>query len=269
NGSQREQEFFMFSQSHFTILFAAAAVAALGATVSTASATNLILNGDFSANASAYTASYGVDGASGNPTAPSSWTSVAPVNYGGLGVNGPDTTVGTPTAPGLGNNVLPPASSTGSQDFAWIQGGLTNSGAFSPASFTQNFATVAGEKYVVTFVAAQGGNNGSGAGDTGAVLQVQAIDSVNNVLATATTDTGGGLNAINATGWTNEVFNFTASTTSTTLAFADAPNSAVSQIVDFTNVAAAVPEPASLGLFAIGGLGMLLIGRKRVVRKTA
>ena len=31
----------------------------------------------------------------------------------------------------------------------------------------------------------------------------------------------------------------------------------------------AVPEPASLGLFALGGLGMLLIGRKRVARKTA
>ena len=30
-----------------------------------------------------------------------------------------------------------------------------------------------------------------------------------------------------------------------------------------------VPEPASLGLFALGGLGMLLLGRKRVIRKTA
>lgn len=29
------------------------------------------------------------------------------------------------------------------------------------------------------------------------------------------------------------------------------------------------PEPASLGLFALGGLGMLLLGRKRVIRKTA
>lgn len=30
----------------------------------------------------------------------------------------------------------------------------------------------------------------------------------------------------------------------------------------------AVPEPASLGLFALGGLGMLLIGRKRTARRT-
>ena len=32
---------------------------------------------------------------------------------------------------------------------------------------------------------------------------------------------------------------------------------------------ASTPEPASLGLLALGGLGMLLIGRKRVARKTA
>jgi hypothetical protein len=32
---------------------------------------------------------------------------------------------------------------------------------------------------------------------------------------------------------------------------------------------APIPEPASAGLFALGGLGMLLIGRKRVARKTA
>ncbi len=31
----------------------------------------------------------------------------------------------------------------------------------------------------------------------------------------------------------------------------------------------AVPEPASLGLFALGSLGMLLVGRKRAARKTA
>ena len=31
----------------------------------------------------------------------------------------------------------------------------------------------------------------------------------------------------------------------------------------------ATPEPASLGLFALGGLGMLLLGRKRLIRKTA
>ena len=29
------------------------------------------------------------------------------------------------------------------------------------------------------------------------------------------------------------------------------------------------PEPAALGVFALGGLGMLLIGRKRVIRRTA
>lgn len=255
----------MGTKSRLTILVAAAAVAALGAMASTASA-NMLTNGDFSVNAAAYTASFGYDGATGNPAAPSSWTGVAPANYGGLGVNGPDTTVGNLFAPGTSDNVLPPASSTGSQDFAFLEGGATSSGALSPASFSQTFSTIAGAKYIVTFDAAQrGADSGQGHEDIYAQMEVQITDPNNGVLATATSNAGGGL-TITDNSWTNNAFSFTADATSATLMFADAPNSAPGETVDFTNVAVApVPEPAALGLMAIGGgFGLLMLNRRRV-----
>ncbi|MGC9261603.1 MAG: DUF642 domain-containing protein [Phycisphaerae bacterium] len=254
----------MFFQSHFTILFAAAAVAALGAMASTASA-NMIVNGDFSVNAAAYTASFGYDGAAGNPAAPSSWTGAPPANYGGLGVNGPDTAVGNLFAPGTSDNVLPPVSGAGSQDFAFLEGGATSSGALSPASFSQTFSTIAGARYVVTFEAAQrGADSSQGHEDIYAVMQVQVTAPNNSVLATATSNTGGGL-TITDNSWANNLFNFTADATSATLTFADAPNSAPGETVDFTNVnVVPVPEPSALGLMAISsGFGMLLLKRRR------
>ena len=42
--------------------------------------------------------------------------------------------------------------------------------------------------------------------------------------------------------------------------------------IGFNNVrltATAVPEPAALGLFAVGGMGLLLVGRKRAARRSA
>ncbi len=248
----------MFSQSRLILLTAAAVVAALGAMASTASA-NMILNGDFSVNASAYTGTPGYDGA-GNPATPSDWVAVAPATYGGVGVNGPDTTFSTTFAPGISNNILPPGSGAGSQDFAFLQSGTTtpSSGVFSPASMSQSFNTVAGGQYTVTFDAAQRGT------DINVVLQVQVLDPNQNLLASATSGTGGGL-TINANSWTSNVLNFTADGTSTTLAFADGPNSYPGEAVDFTNVSvAAVPEPATLELMVIGvaPFGLLLLKRR-------
>lgn len=256
----------LFPQSRFTIPVVAAMVAALGSIVSTASA-NVISNGDFAVNAAAYTGSFGYDGAVGNPVAPSSWTGTAPANYGGLGINGPDTSVGEPFAPGPSNNVLPPASSTGSEDYAFLQGGLisTSAGGLSPAVLSQSFSTTPGQVYVVTFDAAQNGNDASqGHPDTFVQLQVQATDPQNNVLATANSFAGGGL-TITATSWTRNTLDFTADATATTLTFSDAPNSAAGETVDFTNVdVSSVPEPAEFGLLAIGGgLGLLMLNKRR------
>ncbi len=254
----------MFSpKARFTSLVAAAAVAALGAVASTASA-NMITNGDFSANASAYTSYPGYDGGT-NPAAPTSWSSTAPANYGGVGVNGTDTSFGIPFAPGPSNNILPPASSNGSEDFAFLEGGLTTptSGNLSPAIFSQSFTTTPREKYVVTFDAAQRGYDPSHGSDTSAQLQVQVTDVNNNVLASANSNTGGGL-TITDSSWTGNVLNFTADAASATLTFADAPNSVPGETVDFTNVnVAAVPEPAVFGLLVSGGaVGLLSLKRR-------
>ncbi len=252
--TRRCKEYIMVSQSRFTILFAAAAITALGAVVSTASA-NMIQNGDFSVTASAYL---------------SGWTTTYPTVYGGLGVQGPGSAGGM--APGPSDNVFPPASVTsGQQHFAYLQGGLVSptSATLSPASLSQSFATAVGGNYLVTFYAAQCGYDATqGHADIYAQLQVQVTDSNNNVLATANSNTGGGL-TINANSWTANTFNFTADTTSTILTFADAPNSAPGETVDFTAVevsTAPVPEPAALGLLAIGGgLGLLIHKRRRVI----
>jgi hypothetical protein len=236
----------MVVQSRFTILFAVAAVAALGAVASRASA-NMIPNGDFSVAASDYL---------------SGWTPTYPAVYGGLGVQGPGNVGGA--APGSSDNVFPPASVTSDQQhFAYLQGGLVSqtSSTLSPASLGQSFTTAVGTSYVVSFYAAQRGSDTS----PYAQLQVQAIDSNNNVLVTVSSNAGGGL-SINANGWTANTFNFTADTTSTTLTFADAPNSVPSDTVDFTAVdVAPVPEPATLGLLAISsGFGLLLLRKRRI-----
>jgi hypothetical protein len=221
----------MVAQSRFTILFAVAAVAALGAVASTASA-NMIQNGDFSVAASDYL---------------SGWTPTYPAVYGGLGVQGPGDVGGA--APGSRDNVFPPVSVTsGQQHFAFLQGGLVSQTnlTLSLASLSQSFATIVGRKYLVTFYDAQRGYDSSQR--KYAQLQVQAIDSNNKVLVTVSSNAGGGL-AINANSWTANRFKFTADTTSTTLKFAVAPNSVPGKTVDFTAVdVTAAPMPKSTAL---------------------
>ena len=56
---------------------------------------------------------------------------------------------------------------------------------------------------------------------------------------------------------------------SSNVEFLNASAAGTSGTVDVANVAAAVPEPATLGLLALGGLGFLLIGRKRAAGRSA
>ena len=71
---------------------------------------------------------------------------------------------------------------------------------------------------------------------------------------------------INDTGFTPFFMNFTAISGSTNIEFLNTSPTAIDDTVDVSNVSmavAAVPEPAPLGLFAIGGMALVLIAKKR------
>ena len=229
----------MFGKTHFGIL-AASAVAGL-AMLSTGNVqANMILNGNFSANASSYTVFPGYsNGSNPNPSSPADWT----VSGAGSGVNGPDagSAVGTPFAP---------ASTTGVIDFNFMQ----NPGTWS----YQAVNTTANSVYTLAFAAAQRDT------DTNAVLEVIVTNANNGNQVTTMTPT------INDTGFSNFSFNFTAASASTGIEFLNNTTATGDNTVDVSNVSLnPVPEPATLCMVAMGGLGLLLVGRKRTVRRNA
>ncbi len=220
---------------------AALAVATLGAMASTAQA-SIILNGDFSANASSFTNTPGYYGDVANPnnSNPNNATNWVPTGNGG--VNGTGTGVG---------NVFGPASlsiNTGGivADFAFIQGGGT---------ISQNFSATAGQTYTVSFVA--GSRN------------TQTADFYANVTDSTTSAVLGNLGTSIApivpvnTEFTSYSFNFTATADPLVLNLGNSPTGN-DESVSFSNVmAAAVPEPAALGLTGVGALGLLLLKRRK------
>ncbi|MGC8553776.1 MAG: PEP-CTERM sorting domain-containing protein [Phycisphaerae bacterium] len=190
---------------------------------------NLILNGNFSANASSYTKSPGYS-QTPNPTAPTDWT----VSSIGAGVNGPDTGAGKPFSPG---------SLAGVNDFAFIQGGGVN--------ILQTVATTANEAYTLSFAAGQRDT------DTTAVLEVILLNEANGGKQfTSFTP------AVVDTGFTNFSYNFTAPSNITAVEFLNNSPAGVDDTVDVSNVSLApVPEPATLGLLGVGAMGLLLLKR--------
>ncbi len=214
-------------------------LAMLGMPAGVASA-NIITNGDFSANAAAYTTSPGYS-ASPNPAAPTGWTVFGSTF---AGVNGTDTGVGAPFAP---------TSTVGVNDFAFIQEG--NDIAYDGVK--QTVSTTAGQPYTLTYDASGRAGDVSGTD----VLEVILTDTTNNNQITTQTP------AITQAAFNVFTLNFTAPSASTNVEFLNAyPNYNYGSTVDVTNVAmAAVPEPACLGVLAIGGLGLLLLKRRRAV----
>ena len=214
---------------------AALAIAAFAGLAGTASAsmvaTNLITNGNFLENAAAY-GSYPGYSASPNPTDPTGWTGIN-------GVNGLDT--------GFSGEPFAPASTTGVADFAFMEG--------RTASISQDVATAATQAYTLAFDGAARNGNPS------AVLEVIVTDATNSQPISTFTP------SITDSGFTPFSINFTATSASTNIEFLNNSPSGQDYTADVSNVSlVAVPEPATLGLVALGGLGLLLASRKRNVR---
>ena len=216
---------------------AAAALAAAGLTMSAAStaSANVILNGDFSANAAAYTVYPGYS-TSPNPSNPTDWLLPSP---GNAGINGIDT--------GFANQGEPFAPTTSDMaDMAFLQSQGT--------SISQTVTTTAGQAYTLTYDAA------ARSGETADVLNVILTDATNSNQITTQTP------AISDASFAPFTVNFVAPSASTTVEFMNNTNSNSAPTVDVSGVSlVAVPEPATLGLVAAGGLGLLLLKRRKAV----
>ncbi|MGC9261227.1 MAG: LPXTG cell wall anchor domain-containing protein [Phycisphaerae bacterium] len=222
----------MITKSHFTVLTTSAAVVGLSLLSAGAAQANMVLNGDFSVNAASYTSFPGYS-TSPNPTTPTDWLVSAPAN---AGVNGPDT--GFYANAINGGEPFAPGSSTGVNDFAFMQGG----------QLYQIVATTAGQAYQLTYEA--GARSG-----TPSTMNTIAWDNVNNAVIVEQQPS---LSDANFAPYT---LDFTAASRSTQVVFQDTGGTP-----DVSNVSLTpIPDSATLGLVMAGGLGLLLLKRRKAV----
>ena len=207
-----------FHGSRGSSLAAAALTLALFAGLSSPNmaAAGTVKNGDFSANAAAYTSFPGYS-ASPNPADPTGWAGVN-------GVNGPDTGFYKTTS---NNMPFAPArsGSAGVRDFAFMQG----TGNY----VSQTVATVPGQTYTLTYYGA------ARAGETTDILKAIVTNTRSGKqIATQTP-------AITGAKFTPFSLRFTAASASTNVKFLNASPSGSSGAVDVTDVALGVPAPAT------------------------
>jgi len=232
----------MFTKSRFTVLAALAAVAGLSLLAAGNAQASMILNGDFSGNASSYITSPGYNSpmSSGNPANPTDW--IANNKGNNSGVNGINTTTGNPFGPSSqqGNSAT--------MDWAFLQNTTT--------ALYQSFGVTPGQSYVVSYLDAARG------GETGSALRVyvEGGGTFGPVLGSNQTTPGN-------VSFQKESFTFTADANLTdVIIFQNQVAGATGDTVDFTDASvAAVPEPATLGLAAAGALGLLLLKRRKAV----
>lgn len=201
---------------------------------SPAMAANIIVNGDFSSNAAAFTSFPGYLGGS-NPSSIDSWT-ITIISGGNVGINGPGTSVGEPFAP---------SATVGVDNFVFIQGG--------DAVVFQNLPTLlVNQEYSISVAAA----NRSGNPD--AVGRIQIGDSSTEIYSSGSMSfTTAGFQTITAT------FTTPASFTGTPSIQLYGFNVPGDNTVAYGNVVLeAIPEPGACVLAAGSLLGMLLRRRR-------
>lgn len=218
----------------FTHIRATMALAIVLSTIGSASA-NLISNGNFSANANAFTGSPGYVGETGNPTGP---TGIAGWNWnfsGRFGLNG----IGTGTSGPI--TTFGPTSQQATPDRNWVF--LETIEGNDGAAVYQVFNVTPGVEYTVSFEAA----SKVGQSTYGAVVAYNGGIGIDTVSLSALFDKTYGSTAFEANSFT-----FTPSLPRATIVLQGQSPSA-SQAVNFTNVSVvAVPEPGALALAGIG-----------------
>jgi choice-of-anchor C domain-containing protein len=133
-------------------------------------------------------------------------------------------------------------------------GGSVDLDGFSPGGITQSFATVAGQTYAVSFYLAGNpdGNNVAikpMAASAGDATQDFSFDT------TSTSDS--------AMGYVLESFQFDATASTTTLSFTSLDSDGITNGAVVADIDVEAPEPASLALLTVGGLGIGVLRRRR------
>ena len=231
----------------------AAAIAILGLSSQEARA-NLINNGDFSANAGSYVTYPGyssnfLPSDPSNPTSPTGWTITA--GYP-VGLNGS----GTPFTSGS-SIPFAPSSMSGVIDFAFMQ----DASGYTGSAISQAIATVLGQTYTLSYVAAQRSS------DPNATMETLVNNAITSSLIVSQNPT------ISTSGFTANSLTFTAASSSTQIVFENTTSGAnvLDNTVDVSNVAVsnALPLPASFGLISVGGAGLSLLLLKRRTGRSA
>jgi hypothetical protein len=198
-------------------------------------AANIVVNGDFSSNASSFTSFPGYR-ASGNPEI-NSWGFV-PLSGGNAGINGSGTGIGEPFAP---------SSTVGIDNFAFIQNGIS--------LIFQNIPLIPNQQYSITVAAANRNGN------TAAIGRIQVGDDTMSFYTSGDQS------------FSTAAFQAITGTFTTPASFTGAPSlqlynlsSVADSTVAYTNVfVEAIPEPASISLLG----GALIFGVFMRRRRTA